>query len=229
MVEKAKSNSRGREEVLIMEIIPFDYKSKSVRVIQDENGDLWWVATDICEILGLTNTTEALKGLEDDEKSTLRISEGGPERNIINEPGLYSLIIRSNKPEAKNFKRWITHDVLPTIRKTGKYEIQGMSELDLIIRSAQALKNIEARVHTLEAKTHKNSGQTGYWTVTAWCKLNNLKISLDEAMQRGREATKLSKKWDAEISRVKDERFGEVNSYREDVLEEVFGIEVTSG
>jgi prophage antirepressor-like protein len=209
-----------------MEIIPFDYKSKPVRVVQDEHGDLWWVATDICKILGLTNPTEALKSLEDDEKSTLRISEGGPERNIINEPGLYSLIIRSNKPEAKNFKRWITHNVLPTIRKTGKYEIQGMSELDLIIRSAQVLKNIETRVHTLEAKTHLNSGQTGYWTITAWCKLNNLKISLDEAMLRGRESTKLSNELGAEIGRVHDERYGIVNSYREDVLEEVFGIEV---
>ena len=48
-----------------MEIIPFDYKSKSVRVIQDENGDLWWVATDICEVLGLSNTTESLKGLRE--------------------------------------------------------------------------------------------------------------------------------------------------------------------
>ena len=205
-----------------MNIIPFEYQSKQVRVIQDEGGKTWWVASDVCEVLELSNTTEALRGLDDDEKSTLRISEGGPERNIINEPGLYSLIIRSNKAEARKFKRWITHDVLPAIRKTGKYEIQGMSELDLIIRSAQALKNLETRIHTLEAKTHLNSGQTGYWTITAWCKLNNLTISLDEAMKRGRDAAKLSKEWGAEIGKVHDERFGLVNSYREDVLEEIF-------
>ena len=89
-----------------MQIIPFNYESKEVRVIQDDNGKPWWVASDVCEVLGLSNTTEALKGLDEDEKSTLRISEGGPEHNIINEPGLYSLIIRSNKPEAKKFKRW---------------------------------------------------------------------------------------------------------------------------
>ena len=123
-----------------MQIIPFNYESKEVRVIQDDNGKPWWVASDVCEVLGLSNTTEALKGLDEDEKSTLRISEGGPERNIINEPGLYSLIIRSNKPEAKKFKRWITHEVLPAIRKTGKYEIDSLSEIDLIIKSAQALK-----------------------------------------------------------------------------------------
>ena len=212
-----------------MQIIPFNYESKEVRVIQDDNGKPWWVASDVCEVLGLSNTTEALKGLDEDEKSTLRISEGGPERNIINEPGLYSLIIRSNKPEAKKFKRWITHEVLPAIRKTGKYEIDSLSEIDLIIRSAQALKTIEfkqiehdERLASLEAKSHQNSGQTGYWTITAWCKLNNLKISLDEAMKRGREAARLSNEWGAEIGKVHDERFGVVNSYREDVLEEIF-------
>jgi prophage antirepressor-like protein len=213
----------------LMQIIPFDYESKEVRIIQDEDGRPWWVASDVCEILGLSNTTEALRGLDDDEKSTLRISEGGPERNIINEPGLYSLIIRSNKPEARNFKRWITHEVLPTIRKNGRYEIDSPSEIDLIIKSAQALKKIESkqiehdkRLSNLEAKSHKNSGHTGYWTITAWCRLNNLKISLDEAMKRGRDAAKLSKEWGAEIGRVPDERFGVVNSYREDVLEEIF-------
>jgi len=209
-----------------MQVIPFEYESNQIRVVQNNDGEPWWIASDICEILGLTNTTEALRALDQDEKSTLRISEGGPERNIINEPGLYSLIMRSNKPGAKKFKRWITHDVLPTIRKTGKYEIKGMSELDLIIRSAQALKNLETRVHTLESKTHINSGQTGYWTITAWCKLNRYPISLDEAMRKGREASKLSNEWGAEVGKVHDERFGIVNSYREDVLSEVFGMEV---
>jgi hypothetical protein len=148
---------------------------------------------------------------------------------MINEPGLYSLIIRSHKPEAKKFKRWITHEVLPAIRKTGKYEIDRLSEIDLIIRSAQALKTIEfkqiehdKRLASLEAKSHQNSGQTGYWTITAWCRLNNLKIGLDDAMKRGREAARLSIEWGAEISKVPDERFGFVNSYREDVLEEIF-------
>ena len=187
------------------------------------------MASDVCEILGLSNTTEALRGLDDDEKSTLRISEGGPERNIINEPGLYSLILRSNKVEARKFKRWITHEVLPAIRKSGKYEIDNISEIDLIIRSAQALKTIEfkqiehdKRLASLEAKSYQNSGQTGYWTITAWCRLNNLKISLDDAMKRGRDAARLSNEWGVEIGKVPDERFGVVNSYREDVLEEIF-------
>ena len=205
-------------------IIPFNYESQQIRVLQDERGEPWWIASDVCEIIGLSNTTEALRNLDNDEKSTLRISEGGPERNIINEPGLYSLIIRSNKPEAKKFKRWITHEVLPSIRKNGRYEIQGLSEYDLIIKSAQELKKIDERLTSLEAKSHYNSGHTGYWTITAWCKLNNLNITLNEAMQRGREATKLSKEWGVEIGKVRDERFGEVNSYREDLLDEIFSM-----
>jgi len=83
----------------------------------------------------------------------------------------------------------------------------------------------DQRLALLEAKSHQNSGQTGYWTITAWCKLNNLSLSLDEAMQKGRNATKLSNEWGAEIGKVHDERFGVVNSYREDVLEEVFAME----
>jgi anti-repressor protein len=212
-------------------IIPFNYESKEVRVIKDNEGNPWWIASDVCEIIGLSNTTEALRNLDDDEKSTLRISEGGPERNIINEPGLYLLIIRSNKPEAKKFKRWITHEVLPSIRKKGRYEVGTLSEIDLIIKSAQALKKIELkqidhdnRIISLEAKFHQNSAHTGYWTITAWCKLNNLALTLDDANRKGREAVKLSKKWNVEIGKVKDERFGEVNSYREDILEEVFSM-----
>lgn len=210
-------------------IIPFEYESNSIRVVTNIDGEPWWIASDVCAVLELTNPTEAIRGLDDDEKSTLRISEGGPERNIINEPGLYSLIIRSNKPQARKFKRWITHEVLPSIRQTGKYEVGNVSKLDLIIQSAQAMKKIEhkqlehdQRIQILEAKQHQNSGETGYWTISAWCKLNNLTLSLEDAKRKGRQASRLSSEWNAPLGRVSDERFGTVNSYREDVLEEVF-------
>ena len=210
-------------------IIPFEYESYDIRVVTDNEGEPWWIASDICTVLELSNPTEAIRGLDDDEKSTLRISEGGPERNIINEPGLYSLIIRSNKPQARKFKRWITHEVLPSIRKTGNYEVGNVSELDLIIQSAQAMKKIEVRqiehdnrLQVLEAKQHQNSGETGYWTISAWCRLNNLTLSMDDAKRKGRLASRLSAQWGVSVSKVPDERFGSVNSYREDVLDEVF-------
>ena len=77
-------------------------------------------------MLGLDNPTEAIRPLDEDEKNTLRISEGNrgnPNVNLINEPGLYKLTFKSRKPEAKKFTRWVTHEVLPQLRKTGSYSL----------------------------------------------------------------------------------------------------------
>lgn len=96
-----------------------------LRAIQDESGEPWFVAKDICNALGLANTTEALRGLDDDEVSNFINSEvaqnGGRTPRIINEPGFYKLVLKSRKPEAKAFQRWVTHEVLPSIRKKGGY------------------------------------------------------------------------------------------------------------
>jgi prophage antirepressor-like protein len=99
--------------------------TRDITTIIDQDGNPWWVAKEVCEVLGLTNITEALRSLDDDEKSFISRTELGlkPGRDmvIINEPGIYNLIMRSRKPEAKSFKRWVTHDILPVIRKTGTY------------------------------------------------------------------------------------------------------------
>ncbi len=87
------------------------------------NAEPWWVAADVCAALDIQNPTDALTRLDEDEKGTLDSTEGGPGRRIINEPGLFSLIMGSRKAEAKAFKRWITHEVLPAIRKTGSYHV----------------------------------------------------------------------------------------------------------
>lgn len=93
-----------------------------VRVV-DVNGEPWFVARDVCECLELTNTSQTLSYLDDDEKGiTTNDTPGGQqEMSIVSEAGLYSLILRSRKPEAKAFKRWITHEVLPSIRRAGSY------------------------------------------------------------------------------------------------------------
>jgi prophage antirepressor-like protein len=104
-------------------IIPFNYESKEIRVVQDENGNLWWVVKDICSVLGLTDTGRAIQILDKDESKTFRVTDRlGRKQDtyIISEPGLYRLLSRSNKEEAKKFQRWIFHDVLPSIRKTGQ-------------------------------------------------------------------------------------------------------------
>ena len=93
-----------------------------VRVVECE-GEPWFVAKDVCECLELTNTSQTLSYLDDDEKGIISNDTPGgkQEMSIISEPGLYSLILRSRKPEAKAFKRWVTHEILPSIRKTGHY------------------------------------------------------------------------------------------------------------
>ena len=99
----------------------------SVRVIM-RGSTPWFVAKDVCDCLGLTNPTMALEGLADDEKMTLSNAEGHVGQqggaqffNIISEPGVYRLIFKSRKAEAEAFRRWVTHDVLPSIRQTGMY------------------------------------------------------------------------------------------------------------
>jgi hypothetical protein len=107
-------------------IIPFTYEDQPIRIIM-QNGEPWWVAADVCGILDIQNVSQAVESLEEDEKNTLSIREGirgNPNKLCVNEPGLYSLIFISRKPEAKTFRRWITHEVLPTIRKTGTYSVQ---------------------------------------------------------------------------------------------------------
>lgn len=99
----------------------FNYQEREIRVIQKDNQD-WWVAKDVCDILDVANVTQAVSKLDSDERSMFNIGRQG-EVNIINEPGLYKLILRSDKPEAKPFIRWITHEVIPSIRKTGSYSV----------------------------------------------------------------------------------------------------------
>ena len=91
----------------------------------------WFVAADVCRALEIKNPSDALLRLDEDEKALVSIeglSRGNDKGNIVNEPGLYTLVLGSRKPAAKAFKRWITHEVLPALRKTGRYSIEDESD-----------------------------------------------------------------------------------------------------
>lgn len=94
----------------------------SVRTVV-RNGEPWFVAADVCKALELGTTKKAIDRLDDDERgmNSIHTHGGNQEMSIINEPGLYSLVLGSRKPQAKAFKRWITHDVIPSIRRHGMY------------------------------------------------------------------------------------------------------------
>jgi len=128
----------------------FKYNSNAVRTVL-KDGEPWWVAKDICEILEIQNTTDALKRLDNDEVARLNLGGLSGEINIVSEAGLYTLILGSRKPEAKQFKRWITHEVIPSIRKTGAYMTPDTIEKvltnpDTIIKIATQLKEAQEQI-----------------------------------------------------------------------------------
>lgn len=118
--------------------IPFSFESNTVRAVNN-NDECWFVAADVCAVLNIKNTTQALQVLDDDERSMFNIGRsdingGGGEVNIINESGLYALVLRSRKPEAKRFRKWVTKEVLPAIRKTGSYSTEQTVKHELITK-----------------------------------------------------------------------------------------------
>lgn len=118
------------------EIQRFEFKGAALRTLTDEAGEPWFVAKDACDILGI-DTNHLREALDDDEITNLRNSEvwnqPGRAPLIISEPGLYKLIMRSRKPEAKEFQRWVTHEVLPQIRRTGGYIPASETDDDITI------------------------------------------------------------------------------------------------
>lgn len=125
----------------------FNFNNNEVSVIINENNEPMFVATDVCSALGLANVTKSLLALDEDEKLPLPIVRAGQLRtvNTITESGLYSLVLRSNKPEAKLFKKWVTSEILPCIRRNGMYANKKTVEEmldnpDILIQTLQTLK-----------------------------------------------------------------------------------------
>jgi prophage antirepressor-like protein len=113
--------------------VPFDFHGKIVRTIY-KNGEVWFVAGDVCDVLDHTNSRTAISSLDDDERdvSVLSTRIGLRTMNLINESGLYNLVLSSRLPEAKAFRRWVTGVVLPTIRRTGKFDMTDQPEQSTI-------------------------------------------------------------------------------------------------
>lgn len=125
-------------------ITPFVFEDELVRVRRDENGRPWFVAKDVCRVLDLTNPSMATNGLEEDELVSVVLISGGQEREMlaVSESGLYALIFRSRKPQARAFRRWVTAEVLPAIRREGRYETdasRGEAVLDAVKLQAEVL------------------------------------------------------------------------------------------
>lgn len=103
----------------------FNFENHNVRTVVNDDGEVWFVAKDVADTLDYKDTESMTRRLDDDEVKRLNLQNVGLHQNqsLINESGLYSAVLGSKKEEAKRFKRWVFEEVLPSIRKTGKYEV----------------------------------------------------------------------------------------------------------
>ena len=125
MTEKKKTAGETALQV-------YTYNESDVKVrVQMIDENPWFVAKDLCDYLELSDVRRAVEPLDDDEKLSGEILKSGQKRSmlLVNESGMYALVIRSNKPKAREFRKWITNEVLPSLRKTGRYELKRKSEV----------------------------------------------------------------------------------------------------
>ena len=153
----------------------FKFESFPFSVIE-RDGEPWFVAKEVCAILEHTNHVRAIQKLEEDEKGVTKVYSLGGEQDtlIISESGLYTLIIRSNKPNAKKFRKWVTSEVLPSIRKNGKYELGLASNELATAREEELLRkiiNLQDEVISLYRKLDGNK------------KVKSVFISADEVLE----------------------------------------------
>ena len=202
----------------------------SVRVIMQDN-DPWFVAKDICDTVELS-VRDSVRYLDDEEKSYVPREHIGlpPGKNIIiiNESGLYSLILRSRKPEAKKFKKWVTSEVLPSIRKTGSYSMQQLSPAEMLVEQAKMLVELEKKANkALETSQHVSNRldqietANDHFTVMGYSSLNKLHLPLQKAVAYGKKASIFCKENNIEMGVVPDPRFGRVNTYPLYVLQQI--------
>lgn len=138
------------------ELSVFTYQSQPVRTVSID-GEPWFVLKDVCEALGISDHKSVPRRLEEDEVDLTHLTDSmgrSQQTTVINEPGLYNVILRSDKPEAKSFKRWVTHEVLPVLRKTGSYSVSPapMSTAEMFLAQAKAMVEQERKVNALAAR-----------------------------------------------------------------------------
>lgn len=138
-----------------------------LRVIQGEDGEPWFIAKDVCDALGLGRQQDSTRYLDDDEKGECLVNTPSGEQRMVtvSEAGLYSLILRSRKPDARAFKRWVTHDVLPSIRRNGGYMVARADETPEQLL-ARALKLADATLRERDARIASLTPRAEFYDAT---------------------------------------------------------------
>lgn len=206
------------------------------------NNEPWFCIKDICDILGLTNPTVVTQRLDEDEVTKFNLGSKVGITNFTNESGLYTLILRSDKPEAKPFRKWITSEVIPAIRKTGKYEEKPMTSAQYLLQQAQWMVEAENRMNNIENDVAQNNQSIGnikkditriehnerrtltsnHLTVIAYANMKGIKPNTYNSSVMGRKATKVCRTRGLLTGTVVDSKYGLINTYPLEVLDEIF-------
>ena len=207
------------------------------------NNQVWFCIKDVCDILELKNPTAVAQRLDEDERAKFNLGRQG-ETNFTNESGLYTLILRSDKKEAKPFRKWITSEVIPAIRKTGKYEEKKkpLTQAELILQQAQWMVEAESRINNIEnnviglantiedndksiKRLENNQRRTvtsNHLTVIAYANIKGIKPKSYHAPSIGKKATKICRERNLRTGTVVDSKYGLINTYPMEVLDEIF-------
>ncbi len=217
------------------DITPFNFEGHGLRWTMIE-GQPWFAIVDVCKVLGIINPSMVGDRLDSDDLSAIGLidSMGREQRTrITNESGLYELIIRSNKPDAKRFRRWITSEVLPALRRTGSYSIMPVEpedDLDLMVKAIGHIREHRQRIASLEsgqrelaAKVSASAGEYDEFTTLAYAKLNGLPTDRVSCQKHGLRATGLMKQRGGAPRKVQDATFGAINVYPLGILHETAG------
>lgn len=205
------------------EIQVWNYESSEIRTVQ-VNGEPWFVLADVCKVLELSNPSKVADRLELDEKANFELGLRGGATNCINESGLYAVVLRSDKPQAKPFRKWVTSEVLPSIRKHGSYSVQSQfadlsPQLQVLIQMETRQKQIEARqveqataLAGLEQKL-QNTCEVIALDKTAWRKDSEHLIKQDcTGNRRGLRRYSAGLRRDLSVNRIQSRRFPEYPS-----------------
>ena len=228
-------SDRIQNELTIFENTQFG-KIRSLLI----EGEPWFVAADVCRALEIGNPSDAIKRLDSDEVMTLDLNEGhsgtrgGAQKlNLVNEPGMYALVLGSRKPSAKAFKRWIAHDVIPSIRKTGMYSAN-LSPAEQLVAQAKMLLEQEKRMAALEDRVaivaaRVETRPEDSYSIAGYASVRGIKVDVNKAAMLGRRAVHLSQQYGYDVSVTPDPRFGKVNIYHSDILKTVFDEALSNG
>jgi prophage antirepressor-like protein len=226
----------------------FNFEEKEIKTIQINN-EIYFVGKDICNILELADVSKAISRLDEDEKLIRTLFLSGQNREVlfINESGLYSLVLTSRKSEAKRFKKWVTSEVIPSIRKTGNYNSNDTKIDRLIELMMQTNSNLTALVNNLAIK-HEPKTETPKYFQPSFSNNSNEDIHLyhritiygkkfrpdldqsqirERAKEIGMMASRLSKERNIQIIKEDnlDGRFqNKISYYHQNVLKEVFDL-----